>query len=178
MTRPRGWCPNCTALGVPTDDVSFVAHDFEGRYASPEPAAPGATAAAAGASIGVVVGGGAGLLAGIGALTIPGIGPVVAAGWLASTLAGAGVVGVAGGLLGALVGMGLQEDEAQVYADGVRRGGAVVAVRVEESRLPQIAAVMVERAGTTGRTAARNIVAAAGTDSKSMRRLTWRIPTA
>jgi hypothetical protein len=72
---------------------------------------------------------------------------VVAAGWLASTLAGAGVVGVAGGLLGALVGVGLQEDEAQLYADGVRRGGAVVAVRVEESRLPQIAAVLVERAG-------------------------------
>ncbi|WP_439611855.1 hypothetical protein [Reyranella sp.] len=36
---------------------------------------------AAGAGIGGVVGGGAGLLAGIGLLAIPGLGPVVAAGW-------------------------------------------------------------------------------------------------
>ncbi|HEY2132175.1 MAG TPA: hypothetical protein VGH36_04250 [Acetobacteraceae bacterium] len=132
-------------LGVSADDVSFVANDSEGRYAAPEPAASGATAAVTGAGIGVVLGGGAGLLAGIGALTIPGIGPAVAAGWLVSMLAGAGVIGVAGGLLGSLVGTGLPEDEAHVYTNGVRRGGAVVAVRAEETRLPQIAAVLVER---------------------------------
>ena len=44
--------------------------------------------AGVGATIGTVVGGGAGLLAGLGLMAIPGVGPVVAAGWLVAALAG------------------------------------------------------------------------------------------
>src|SRR4029077_1829266 len=119
--------------GVPAEDVSIVASNVSGRHTDPEAASRGASGAATGAGIGAILGGGAGLLAGIGALAIPGIGPVVAAGWLMSALAGAGVAGAAGGLLGALTAAGVSVDTAHVYAEGVRRGGGVVAVRVDEA---------------------------------------------
>jgi hypothetical protein len=58
---------------------------------------------------------------------------VVAAGWLASTAAGAAVGAVAGGVLGGLVGAltkeGVSREDAEVYAEGVRRGGALLLIR-------------------------------------------------
>ncbi|MGQ3358035.1 MAG: hypothetical protein ACT6XY_03370, partial [Phreatobacter sp.] len=45
---------------------------------------------------------------------------------------GAGAGGAAGGLVGALVGSGMSEDEAHGYAEGLRRGGTVVTVRVRD----------------------------------------------
>jgi hypothetical protein len=90
--------------------------------------------AGTGATLGTVLGGGAGLLAGLGALAIPGVGPVVAAGWLVATLTGAGAGAAAGGLLGALTGAGLGEEGATTYAEGVRRGGHLVVVRATDER--------------------------------------------
>lgn len=91
-----------------------------------------------GATIGGVVGGGAGLLAGLGLMAIPGLGPVVAAGWLVAALTGAGAGAAAGGLLGALTDAGVTEEEAHVYAEGVRRGGSLVTVRAaDEARATQ-----------------------------------------
>src|SRR5689334_22312330 len=87
-----------------------------------------------GAAIGGAIGGGAGLLAGLGMLAIPGLGPVVAAGWLASTLAGLAAGATTGGLVGALVDTGLSEDEAHAYAEGIRRGGTMVSVRVDDDQ--------------------------------------------
>ena len=86
-----------------------------------------------GAAIGGAIGGGAGLLAGLGMLAIPGLGPVVAAGWLASTLAGLAAGAATGGVVGALVDAGVSEDQAHAYAEGIRRGGTMVTVRVDES---------------------------------------------
>ena len=74
-------------------------------------------------------------------MAIPGLGPVVAAGWLASTLVGAvgGAVvgGAAGGLVGALTKAGVPEEDAHVYAEGVRRGGTLVTARVSEDLAPE-----------------------------------------
>jgi hypothetical protein len=71
---------------------------------------------------------------------------VVAAGWLVATLTGAGVGAVvgsgAGGLIGSLTHAGVPEDDAHVYAEGVRRGGSLVTVRTEESRVPQADAIL------------------------------------
>lgn len=89
--------------------------------------------AGAGAAAGTIAGGGAGLLAGLGTVAVPGIGPVVAAGWLVSTLVGAGAGAALGGLVGALAGAGLSEDEAEAYVDGVRQGGTLVTVRVDDA---------------------------------------------
>ncbi|MBY0338482.1 MAG: hypothetical protein K2X11_17850 [Acetobacteraceae bacterium] len=92
-----------------------------------------ASAAGVGATIGTLVGGGAGLLAGLGMLAIPGLGPVVAAGWLVAALTTAGVGAATGGIIGALTGGGVEEADAHVYAEGVRRGGSLVTVRCEDA---------------------------------------------
>ncbi len=132
--------------GIPRDDISIVSSNAEGWYgrdrttSGVDPAHDRdhdgrddrAEGAAAGAGIGATIGGVAGLLAGLGLLAIPGIGPVVAAGWLASTAALAAAGGTAGGLIGALTQSGVSEDEANAYAEGVRRGGTLVTARVPE----------------------------------------------
>ncbi|WP_243372142.1 DUF1707 domain-containing protein [Microvirga solisilvae] len=89
--------------------------------------------AGAGAAAGTIAGGGAGLLAGLGTVAVPGLGPLVAAGWMVSTLVGAGAGAALGGLMGALADSGLSEDEAQAYVDGVRQGGTLVTVRVDDA---------------------------------------------
>ena len=120
------------AAGVPHHDISLIANNVEGRHLAGNDAADGA---GKGAATGGLIGGGAGLLAGLGMLAIPGLGPVVAAGWLVSTavgaVVGAAAGGAAGGLLGALKDAGHSDEEAQVYAEGVRRGGTLVSVRCE-----------------------------------------------
>lgn len=82
------------------------------------------------AGVGAALGGAAGLLAGLGAFVLPGIGAVVAAGWLAAAVAGAVAGGAAGGIVGALVEAGVSENDAAQFADGVKRGGTLVTIRV------------------------------------------------
>lgn len=91
-----------------------------------------AEGAGAGAGVGAALGGAAGLLAGLGLLAIPGLGPVVAAGWLVSTAVGAAAGATAGGVVGALTQAGVSEEDAHVYAEGVRRGGTLVTARVPD----------------------------------------------
>ena len=133
------------AAGVPRDDISLVSNDashsqYHGAVpgdAEPMPDIqhPGTNA---GASLGTLLGGGAGLLAGLGMLTIPGLGPVVAAGWLASTLLGAGVGAAAGGLVGSLTDIGVSETDAHAYAEGVQRGGTLLTVKAESGAAGRI----------------------------------------
>jgi hypothetical protein len=79
---------------------------------------------------GAAVGAAAGILAGLGAFALPGVGTVAAAGWLTAALAGAVAGGATGGIVGALVESGIDENDAAEYADGIRRGGTLVTVRV------------------------------------------------
>jgi hypothetical protein len=126
------------ASGISHRDLSLIVNNADNRYAPTDhiAAKEGAkTGAGTGASIGTVLGGGAGLLAGLGMLAIPGVGPVVAAGWLVATAAGAAAGAAAGGLIGSLTGAGVSKEHAHVYAEGVRRGGALVTARVDESQV-------------------------------------------
>ena len=95
--------------------------------------------------MGAILGGAAGAAAGLGMIAIPGIGPVVAAGWLAALAAGAVGGGVAGGLIGALVESGTSKENAQLYAEAVRRGGAIVTARVSDDDEAQYTAIMDHR---------------------------------
>ena len=122
--------------GIPESEISLISNAAE------HDALHDNSNAAAGASVGATIGGGAGLLAGLGLLTIPGVGPVVAAGWLASTLAGAVAGAAGGGVIGALTGNGYSADDAELYAEGLRRGGSLVTVRAPDGRDTQIASVM------------------------------------
>lgn len=137
--------------GIPHSDISLIANNDTGWFDQNKSKridrdADGtddrAEGAAAGAGIGATLGGVAGLLAGLGMLAIPGIGPVVAAGWLASTAAMAVAGGATGGLIGALTQSGLGEDEAHAYAEGVRRGGTLVSVRVPDTDRARFEAIM------------------------------------
>ncbi|GIV96463.1 MAG: hypothetical protein KatS3mg057_1120 [Herpetosiphonaceae bacterium] len=95
---------------------------------------------------GAAVGGLTGLLAGAVALAVPGIGPILAAGTLAtlvgSTAAGAGIGAVAGGVIGALTGLGVSEEEAEIYAEGIKRGGVLIAVETLPEQVGQIWQIM------------------------------------
>jgi len=132
------------SAGFPREDISIVAADTEGKFKTyvGESSAEGGEGMATGAGIGAAVGGLGGLLIGIGALAIPGIGPVLAAGPLASALIGAGVGAVTGGLLGALVDAGVPEEQANLYAEGVRRGGTLVKVTAPEDRVDEANRIM------------------------------------
>ena len=115
--------------GFSSSEVSLVS-----RYRDDGTLADDATATATGATLGALAGGGTGLLAALGIIAIPGIGPLVAAGVLATTLAGAAGGTFVGGLLGALTDYGVDEKDAHVYSEGVRRGGTLVTVRADDAR--------------------------------------------
>lgn len=122
--------------GIGSADISLIANSAADLDPEPDAVGEGATA---GAELGAVLGGAGGVLAGLGVLAIPGIGPVIAGGWLFATamgaVAGAGLGAATGGLIGALTHAGVPEADAHVYADSVRRGGALVTVRAEEHQM-------------------------------------------
>jgi len=138
--------------GFPANDISIVSSNADGRYVNRD----GKTVidrdgdgrddrtegAETGAGVGATIGGLAGLLAGLGIMAIPGIGPVVAAGWLASTVAGAAVGGAAGGVIGALSQAGVSKEDAPLYAEGLRRGGAMVVVRAAEENRTRVESIL------------------------------------
>jgi hypothetical protein len=144
---------NLEAAGVKHSDISILASNAENWYSAdrrsdtfPDRDLDGkddrAEAASTGAGVGATVGGAAGLLAGLGLMAIPGVGPVVAAGWLVATLTGAAAGGATGGIIGALTQTGVSKEEADVYAEGLRRGGAVVSARVADADAPRLQAIM------------------------------------
>ena len=100
--------------------------------------------AATGGGIGAIAGGAAGVAAGLGMLAIPGIGPVVAAGWLASLAAGAVAGGATGGIIGALVESGTSKENAALYAEALRRGGAIVTAKVADEDAAKYKAIMMQ----------------------------------
>jgi hypothetical protein len=130
------------AAGVPSDNISIISN--KGGHGDDNSNA--GDGAATGAGLGAAVGGAGGLLTGLGLMAIPGVGPVVAAGWLAATAVGAaaGAVagGAAGGLIGALTGSGVSEDDAHLYAEGVRRGGTLVTAKVDDARASEAQSIL------------------------------------
>lgn len=142
------------SAGLSDGDLSIVASNADGWHK------PGSSAvdpkhdkdrdgkddrsegAAAGSGVGAVAGGAVGVAAGLGMLAIPGIGPVVAMGWLASLAAGAVAGGAAGGIIGALVESGTSKENAEIYAEAVRRGGAIVTAKVPDTDEPKYAALL------------------------------------
>ena len=98
--------------------------------------------AVTGGGLGAIAGGAVGVATGLGLLAIPGVGPVVAAGWLAALAAGAVAGGVGGGIIGALVESGTSKENAALYAEALRRGGAIVTAKVPDDEQTKYAAIM------------------------------------
>jgi len=118
--------------GFTSSEVSVVS-----RYRDDGTLADEASGAGTGAAVGAIAGGGTGLLAALGIIAIPGIGPLVAAGVLATTLVGAAGGSLVGGLVGALTDYGVDERDAHVYSEGVRRGGTLVTVQADDARVAE-----------------------------------------
>jgi hypothetical protein len=143
------------AAGVSHGDISVLASNADEWYKGDPQNKPNtfpdrdldrkddrAEAAGAGAGVGAVAGGALGALTGLGLLAIPGVGPVVAAGWLVATLTGAAAGGAAGGAIGALTQAGVGKEEADIYAEGLRRGGTVVTARVNDADATRLQEVL------------------------------------
>ena len=122
----RGVVDELKAAGLPDQDIGIIApsRDKSIRLAN------GGRAVNRAVGVGAALGGAAGLLAGLGAFVLPGLGAGVAAGWLASALAGAAAGGAAGGVVGALIQAGVSEKDAARFAEGLRRGGSLITIRV------------------------------------------------
>lgn len=108
--------------GVPSDHISIISNkdgkeDIEGQFNN--------AAEGAGAGIGAVAGGAGGLL-------------TTAVGTAAGGVAG----GAGGGIVGAMIESGVKEEDAHVYAEGVRRGGVVVAAKVEDDKVAASEAIL------------------------------------
>jgi hypothetical protein len=141
------------AAGVPPSETSVISNNSDTWYKAnktAEPVAQGkndpsgegsgkAERAVLGAAIGATAATAASLVT---MLAIPGVGAVVGVGWLAAMLGSMAIGGVAGGLLGALSNAGISEEDAQVFVEGVRRGGTLVAARVPQAQLPQVVPMM------------------------------------
>jgi hypothetical protein len=142
------------AAGIPSRDISIVASNadewFDGSSKTSrrkvDRDADGtddrAEGAGVGAGIGAALGGAAGVLAGLGLMAIPGLGPVVAAGWLAAAATGAVAGGATGGIIGALTQADVSKTDAEVYAEGVRRGGTLVTARVADGERARAEAIL------------------------------------
>jgi uncharacterized protein (TIGR02271 family) len=144
---------NLVDAGISRDSISLVANDASNEYSKhlsgghhTRAHGEDAVSAGEGAGFGALVGAVTGVLAGLGAMAIPGIGPVVAAGPIIAGLTGGTVGAVAGaatgGIVGGLVKTGVPEEEAGMYAEGVRRGGTLVVVHTDENLASQANAIM------------------------------------
>jgi len=129
--------------GVDRTKISLVANNTAGEYTdyvNSDYDSEDAVTAEEGASFGAASGGILGALAGLGALAIPGIGPVIAAGPLIAALTGGAVGALAGSATGGLVGglvktHHMDAEDAELYAEGVRRGETLLTVQVDDSEV-------------------------------------------
>jgi hypothetical protein len=155
------------ATGISHDKISLLANNLSGDhpalvtnpavaaedFAAKDEAQPGVVT---GAELGLSIGGVVGVLLGAGSILIPGIGPLIAAGTLATIAAGSAAGGVIGGALGLLTDHGISHADSHLYAEGLKRGGTLVTVIVEESHLDAVrqifkthGAVDIEKRGAT-----------------------------
>jgi hypothetical protein len=144
---------NLEAAGIPHSSISIAASNADNWYSPNDRTAPSTypdrdldgkddRAEAAGAGVGATVGTTVGVLTGLGIIAIPGLGSLVAAGWLATALTGLAAGAATGGIVGALTQAGVSSDEAEVYAESLRRGGAVVSVKVDEADRSRVQALL------------------------------------
>jgi len=128
------------AAGLPSRDISLIASEGHGKIRSVKE--DGSQRRGTGATAGAVLGGGAGLLAGLRHVGDSWSGARCCAGWLASLAAGAAAGAGAGGLIGALTDHGVDKDQADIYAEGIRRGGTLVSVRTSDARELEVERIM------------------------------------
>ncbi len=120
--------------GISSDDIALISRTSD--------RATDCDLTSTGAGVGVALGGVGGLLAGMAGIAIPGLGAIFGAGWLVTTLVGAAAGGVAGGLVAAMIEAGVSESDAHVFAEGVKRGGAMLTVRAHQDEVALVNGIL------------------------------------
>lgn len=117
--------------GIASHNISIMTNNVDDRYTDYiEGYDPDMTA-----EDGAVTGALFGTFTGVVMALVPGIGPVLGLGTLlASAGIGAATGAVTGGLVAALIKSGVDDDDANIYAEAIRRGGILVTVTVPEDR--------------------------------------------
>jgi hypothetical protein len=140
--------------GYKHEDINLIAHDAEQKYArflqqngqDPHQGAEVADSTMTGAATGTVLGTALGMLVAGAALTVPGLGPIIAAGPVATLLATTGAGALAGAAVGSAVGaltaMGVPDEDAALYAEGLRRGGALVTLQAPVELVPSVSSIL------------------------------------
>ena len=93
------------------------------------------------------VGAAIGVAAGLFAVLVPGFGWLVAAGPLAGALGGLTAGAAVGGIIGILKDHGISDEMAEFYAEGVKRGGALVTVHGVTKQRESEAKKILDRSG-------------------------------
>ena len=144
MAQAQATVTELLAQGIPNSDINLVANASDAEYAANFTEGnkiheAGETVTEAGAAVGGI----GGLVVGLSFFMIPGIGPVLAAGGLlASLIAGTSLGALAGGAVSVLVELGIASEQAGTYAEGIRRGGALLVVKSSEAVADQAEAVI------------------------------------
>ena len=136
----QGAVQDLVSAGIDRNRISIVASDDSGTTTTlgvDESGNIAGEGAASGATSGAVVGGAVGLAIGLGFTFLPFAGFLLA-GPIAGLLTGAVAGAATGGVLGGLIGLGIPRETAELYAEGVRRGGTLVTVQAEASEENQI----------------------------------------
>jgi len=107
--------------GFSRDEISLVAKRSHSKDKTADVAAD--------AGLGAALGGIGGLLAGLAGASLPGIGAIVAGGPVIALLGGMGIGAAAGGIIGVLVEAGVPREQADTYAESVRRGHVLVTLK-------------------------------------------------
>lgn len=136
------------SAGFSRDKISIVANDGSGGTETYDTNGNLAAAGAnSGAKSGALVGGVAGVLIGLGFTVLP-IAGILLAGPIAGLIAGAASGAVTGGVVGGLIGLGIPKEHAELYAEGIRRGGTLVTVSADSADEDRIRDIL-DRDGAT-----------------------------
>jgi hypothetical protein len=147
MTAAQDAVKDLISAGISRDSISLVANDVSGNYSEyanrdlTVTSESDDVSAGEGAGFGAVIG----TLLGLGAALIPGVGPIVAAGPLAAVIMagiGAAAGAITGGVVAGLVDLGIPEEEANIYAEGIRRGGTMLSVTVNDEYANRVEDIM------------------------------------
>ena len=163
---------NLYQAGFTPDQVSFLARDT--RAEELPKVGPAITDAGTESEAGTdaFIGGAVGLAAGIVAVVLPPLGPLLALGPLAGAIGGLTAGAAAGGLIGLLKDHGVSEKEAEFYAEGVSRGGALITVHGVDEKREKEARKILDKSGAIGLeelTEEWRRSGWTGTDSKTLR---------
>lgn len=129
--------------GISRDDIGLAVNNGErkGEYSNIEKNVDQYedVTGAQGGLFGAVTGGLAGAAVMLTAIVIPGVGPLIAAGPLVALLGGAagaaigGTAGaISGGVAASLIHLGISDDEAEYYAEAIKRGNALLTVTARD----------------------------------------------